>query len=80
MFIFNQDENVVVNSDKIHCFSIFLREYGIMDDEYPWILAADEYELGVFKTQKDAHYELKTIIGLAINGSHEYRVGKSNAG
>lgn len=71
MYIFSQKKDLVVNTDRITCFSVFLEDVYDDDKGSKWILTADEYQIGEFPTEKDAKRILNEIISLTMNGTHQ---------
>lgn len=71
MYIFSQKKDIVVDTDKITCFTVFQEDIYFENQEQKWILTADSYELGKFNSEKDAKSVLNEIISLAVNGTHQ---------
>lgn len=71
MYIFSQKKDLVVNSERISCFTVFQKDVYFENEEQKWILTADEYQLGEFATEKDAHGVLNEIVSLSMNGERQ---------
>lgn len=71
MYIFSQQKDLVVNTDQITCFSVFIEDVYDETKSPKWILTADEYQIGEFTSEKDAKCVLNEIISCTMNGTHQ---------
>lgn len=71
MYVFSQNKDIIVNTDRITCFTVYQKDIYLDEQEEKWILTADEWQLGEFDSEKDAKGILNEIISLAVNGTHQ---------